>query len=405
VKNERGIMAKMDRKGFRTIKSEEAETYNEKLREHRREVRRRTAIIVVVILLICFGLGLFMAYRQYTDYDSLSSTERLDTEATQFAEFQGNVLKYSNDGAFYTDAENELIWNQTYEMSNPQISICEGYLAIYDKGGMIIYILTKDGQQGSVETTMPIEQACVAAQGTVAVLMQKGSSGYLALYDKKGENLAEGEIHGENGGYPIAIALSRDALKLAVSLLDFNEGSVKSTVAFYNYGSVGQNEIDRCVGMSSFSDMVIPELTFTADDRMVALGDRSLLIFEGSQKPQLANEIPLDKEVKSVFYNESYLGIVTSNDDEEVTRHMTVYNEKGTLVLEQDFGTEYDSIEFMSNNEICILNNNICDIYTIRGVHRFHYEFDEEIYEVIPGTLGLNYTLIRNNITERVRLK
>jgi hypothetical protein len=265
--------------------------------------------------------------------------------------------------------------------------------------------MTKDGQQGSIETTLPIEQACVASQGTLAVLMQKESAGYLALYDKKGQNLAEGEIHGEKGGYPIAIALSHDALKLAVSLLDFNEGSVKSTVAFYNYGSVGQNEIDRCVGMNSFSDMVIPELTFTEDDRMVAFGDSSILIFEGSQKPQLVNEISLEKEVKSIFYNESYFGIVTSNDDEEVTHHMTVYNEKGNVVMEQDFGAEYGSIEFMSNNEVCVLNDNACDIYTIHGVHRFHYEFAEEIYKVIPGTLGLNYTLIRNNVTERVRLK
>ena len=78
----------------------------------------------------------------------------------------------------------------------------------------------------------------------------------------KREKLARGEIHGEKGGYPIAIALSHDALKLGVSMLDIADGKVKSTVAFYNYGSVGQNEIDNCVGVTTYEDMVIPELEF-----------------------------------------------------------------------------------------------------------------------------------------------
>ena len=29
-------------------------------------------------------------------------------------------------------------------------------------------------------------------------------------------------------------------------MININEGSVKSTIAFYNYGTVGQNEIDHC---------------------------------------------------------------------------------------------------------------------------------------------------------------
>lgn len=47
------------------------------------------------------------------------------TDATHFTEFQGSILKYSNDGAFYLDAANELIWNQTYEMSSPKLDTAE----------------------------------------------------------------------------------------------------------------------------------------------------------------------------------------------------------------------------------------------------------------------------------------
>lgn len=398
-------MAEKNKKGFRMVTETRDEDFEQKIKEHRLKIMKRTMMAGLLLLLAGAGLGLFMAFRHYESFDVLSSVERSDTEATRFEEFCGNVLKYSNDGAFYTDTQNELIWNQTYEMSMPKIDICENYLVIYDKKGTQIHILTPEGLQGSIETTMPIDQVSVAAQGTVAVLMQNNDTGYIALYDHDGNNLAEGEIHGEKGGYPIAIALSHDAIKLAVSMLNISDGTVKSTVAFYNYGSVGQNEIDNCVGVNSFPDMVIPELEFVSNDRLAAFGDSEIVIFEGTQKPQMTSSIPLEKEAKSVFYNENYIGIVNSNGDEAVTHHITVCDMEGDTVMEKDFGAEYNSIEFMENDEICIRNEKICDIYTIHGVYKFHYEFEGEIYKVIPGTSGLNYTFVLKDATERVRLK
>lgn len=398
-------MAEKNKRGFRTVGDADMDKYNQKIREHRRKVLKRTVLCTLIALLIATGLGLIMAFRHYEDYDVRSSVERSDTEATRFMEFQGNILKYSNDGAFYTDTVNELIWNQTYEMSDPQIDICEDYLVIYDKGGTKIYILTAAGLKGSIETTMQIKQVCVASQGTVAVLMKKEKASYLALYDKEGNNLAEGEIHGEKGGYPIAIAFSHDAIKLAVSMLDINDGSVKTTIAFYNYGSVGQNEIDNCVGAISFADMVVPEMEYVSSDKMIAFGDSEIAIFEGTQKPQLATEIPLEVHAKSIFYDESYFGVVSSNEGETVSNHLAVYDMRGNLVLEKDFTQEYDKIEFLSNHEVCVRSENVCDIYTIRGVYKFHHEFDQTLHYILPGAAGLNYTLVLGDATEKVRLK
>ena len=196
------------------------------LREHRVKVVRRTIILIVTVLAVSAGLWVFMALRHYENFDVGSSVDRADTEATKFADFGGNILKYSNDGAFYTDTANELIWNQTYEMTDPQIDICEDYLTIYDKKGTMIYIMTKEGILGGIETTMPIQQVRVASQGTVAVLMKKDASGYLAMYDKTGAKLTEGEIHGAKKGYPLSLIhiqmCIRDRSEVVVSLEDKN---------------------------------------------------------------------------------------------------------------------------------------------------------------------------------------
>ena len=398
-------MTEQDKKKFKTVPAMDMDEYKQKIREHRLKILKRTLVTALIVFVIIAGLFLFLALRHYEDFDVNSTVERSDTAATIFEEFQGNILKYSNDGALYTDTYNERIWNQTYEMAKPTIDMCEDYLVIYDKKGTQIYIMTSQGLVSNIETTMTIEQVSIAAQGTVAVLMGDQSNSYLVVYDKNGKELVNGAIYGEDGGYPIAIALSNDAIKLAVSMLDINDGNVKTTIAFYKFGSVGENEIDRIVSANSFSDMVIPQLDFVSDDRMVAYGDSEIAIFEGTQKPKLAQEIPLTGEAKSIFNNNKYVGVVYSNNDEKLTHHVAVYDMHGFTVMEKDFSQEYTEIGFLSNNEVCILNDHSCDIYTVRGIYKFHYDFDEELYKVISGGTGLNYTIILENSTEKVRLK
>lgn len=394
-----------EKRGFRTVEEADMEDYKQKIREHRIKLFKRSVLTIFILALVLTGIGLYMALRQYNDYDIRSSVERTDTAATRFEEFNGNILKFSNDGAFYTDHNNEMIWNQTFEMTEPTIDICEGYLVIYDKRGTQIYIMTAAGMAGNIETTLPIQQVSIANQGTVAVLMDNHSAGQLALYDKNGKELANGAIHGEKGGYPIAIALSNDAIKLAVSMLDINAGSIKTTLAFYNFGSVGENEIDHIVSANSFADMIIPELDFVSSDRLVAFGDSELLVFEGTQKPKLTTQVSLAEEARSIFHNEKYVGVVYNNTQEKVSYLLCVYDMKGSVIMEKEFALEYTSIEFVAEKEVCISNSNSCDIYTTQGIYKFHYDFDEDLYKVIATGSGLNYTFIRSGVTEKVRLK
>ncbi len=398
-------MTETEKRNFKTVQAMDMDEYNEKLRTHRRKVFRRTVTVIAVILAIVGGLWLFMIFRHYEDFDIIASVERSDTAATIFTEFSGNILKYSNDGALYADSNNERIWNQTYEMTNPAIDICDSYLAIYDKKGTKIYILTPDGLVSSIETTMKIKQVSIAAQGTIAVLMGEQDRSYLVVYDKNGNELVNGAIYGEDGGYPIAIALSNDAVKLAVSMLDINDGNVKTTVAFYNFGTVGENEIDRIVSANSFADMVIPEMSFVSNDKMIAYGDSEIILFEGTQKPKMTQEIPLPEEVKSIFHNKKYIGVVSSNNDETLTHHITVYDLRGSTIMEKDFSMEYTWIGFLANNEVCITNEDACDIYTIRGIYKFHHEFDERLYRIMSGKTSLDYTVVLDTKTEKVRLK
>lgn len=234
---------------FKTVETsqEDLEELEEKIRRHRHKIARRTALVIVTVVAAVIFVELWSALRTYSGFEVQASAERKDSAATGYKMFQGKILEYDNDGIVCHDTDDRLIWNQSYEMTTPELSVCEQYLAVYDRGGTFIYIMSERGLVKKIETATPIERVCVARQGTVAVLMKEDDVSYVRLYDKKGQELASGEFYQEKGSFPVDIALAPDAQKLAVDMLDVTKGKTCSTVTFYNFGSVGQNEIDNNV--------------------------------------------------------------------------------------------------------------------------------------------------------------
>lgn len=396
-----------DKKDFKTVEinSDMQDEIDQQIRRHRRKVVRRVIAAIFVIALLFVGIQLWSALRSYDSYEIRNKIEQQDSGSAKYETFLGKTVEYNNDGIVYRDLDNELIWNQSFEMSTPMLSICESYLAIYDQGGTSIYIMTTTGLSKKIETSTPISTVCVANQGTVAVLMKEDNVSTVRLYDRKGNELANGEFYVEKGSFPIDIALSYDAQKLAVDMLDVKEGKVSSTVSFYNFGSVGQNEIDNNVGTYSYADMFISEISYVASDRMVALSDTGFLVFEGTQKPALKRQVDFDQEVQSVFCNNKYVGITYANAKKEENWHIKVYDLNGNTVMENDTAIAYNKIEFLNRNEVCVRDDYNCEIYTIHSIRKFAYTFDQTLYKILSGADATSYTFVLSGETDEVRLK
>ena len=391
-------------KAYRIVKSD-VKGMNEKIQKHRRKMVRWTAFAAVFLLIGIAGVYIYLQTRTYSEYTVLKSVEREDSPGTQFEIFHGNILKYSKDGASFVDENNKLIWNQTYEMQSPMVDFCENYVAIADRKGDRVYIMDLSGSCGEIKTSMPIQRVEVAGQGLVAVLMEQDGTGYIQMYDKSGTFLAEGEVHTENSGYPLDIAISNDGKKLAVSLLDVNKGNVNTTITFFNFDAVGQNEIDNIVGQYSYADMVVPKVEFLTNDVMAAFGSQKTVIFEGAQKPKMKKEVAVKKEIRTIFYNDAYFGFVFDNENEETSYNMQIYDLRGAQVVSKDFEMEYDEIGFLENDEICVRNELECAIYTLRGVQKYHANFEKNIWKVMSVGRIRDYVFLIDGETQRIRLK
>lgn len=381
------------------------EELNAKIQRHRRIVFLRGLGIAVAVVMVVVLIELWAALRSFDTFEIKNTVEQENSSAQQFKDFGEYIVQYSNDGAVCKDGTGELIWNQSYEMTAPKLEICESYLAIFDQGGTELYIIEQNGIKKKIETSMPIRTACVAGQGTVAVLMKEEKNSYIKLYDKNGKELASGEFYGEQGSFPIDIALASDAKKLAVDMIDISGGKVDTTITFYNFGSVGQNEIDNNVGSFTYEDILIPDVHFVSTKTMLAIGDGKIMLFEGEQKPKLSKEIVFEQEIDSVFYNNKYVGITYNNQDESSTHHIMVYDFRGNRIMENDTSIAYDNIELLSNNEICVTSSSECELYTIHSIKKFSYTFDHELRKVHNEIGTDNYVFITEDGMDEVRLR
>ena len=365
----------------------------------------RVVKIFFAILLagLILGYVLYRTFVTFEEFEVSSSFEQKDAEQTIYADFNGNLLAYGRDGAFYTDYEGNLIWNETYEMTNPQIKMCEGKLLIYDKTGSQLFVESVSGNEGKISTNLPIVEADVAKNGNVVVLMQNKDTGYLNLYNSDGETIASGEVHTKKTGYPMSVAISSGGDRLVMSLANLTDGDVKSTVQFYDFGVAGDSKADHIVGKFSYSNMIIPEVDFVAKDEVIAFGDSEIVIFQGDKEPKIKKELFVSSEMKSIFHNDNYFGMITTNEDGQ--NSLSLYTMSMNRRFEKEIDALYTKADITKTNEVLLTDGENVSLYTKLGVNKFSHKFSNGILEMIPWESYRTYVIIEKGKIERIRLK
>ena len=209
-----------------------------------------------------FSFFLYNILRVYTDYTIKSVLERTETSSSITVQIGENLVSYSKDGASCVDVEGNKVWNQTYEMQKPIVGHTSQSIAISDYNSRNIYVMNSEKILGTISTNMPIKNVAVSESGIVAAVQEDGSTTWIYVYDTEGNVLVFFKTKMSNSGYPVTVAFSKDAMLMAVSYLYVDSGVMRSSVAFYNFGEVGQNELYNYVGSFNYTDSIIPFVEF-----------------------------------------------------------------------------------------------------------------------------------------------
>ncbi len=378
--------------------------FRQKIQRHKLAAIYRFVLIFAVLAALAAFLTIQFKGHIYTGYDIISVVEREKNSGAVDIALKDRIVTYSKDGAHCVDSKGNVIWNQTYEIQDIKLAVNQDVIAIGNYNGREIYLQNTQGILGTVNTTMPIRDIAVSANGYVTAVLADTDITWVNTYDSSGELKSYAKTSMKFSGYPGAISLSPDGKMLMVAYAYVDAGELKTNVAFYNFGPVGDNASDYIVGVFVCADMLVPEVGFLDKETSYAVGDSQLKIYKGSQKPMQAANYLFDREVLSVFSGEGHLGLVFDSEEPEYRYKLNVYNTAAEREEHYYFNINYTDILFTQDN-IIIYNERECVIFTYDGVEKFNGTFSENVNLLIPTNAAYRFILVTNDAIETIQLR
>jgi len=372
-----------------------------------RRFRTRLYTILGIVAILAATFIVYFTYEKTKVYSSLEVTESVvfnTVAGSKIANFQGNILVYSNDGANATDSKGNLLWNITFDMQNPMMDMCGKTVAFADYGGSMIYVRTSTGEGYEVDTDMPIRKISISDNGIVAAVLEDVGVTWIYVYDMNGKILVQSRTTMEKSGYPVAITLSPSGEVMGVSYYSMDIGDVKSSVAFYNFGEVGQNSIDNYVSGYNYKDSLVPSLHFLNNDYAFALSGSRLTVYEGAHKPLSIKEAFLTDDVVSVFHDDSHIALLYRNKETSGSYRLDLYSEKSDIIDSETFDFDYSGIAFGAD-QYTIYGNTDIYVMTYSGKTKIKTTYDKSIRMVIPTSSATKFIIVTDSSVDTVTLE
>ena len=379
-------------------------SYREKIKSHKFTIFYRTILVLVLVVAIVAALYIQWKNKIYTQMAIVASAEIHITQDANLLPFAGYLLTYSKDGAGCMDIKGNAIWNQTFEMQNPMVAMCQNVVAIGDYNGRNIYVMDTGGMIGSITTNKPMRDFCVASNGVVAVVLDDTDTTWIYLYDAKGKELVYFRTTMKDSGYPIKVSISPNAQLVCVSYLFVDSGQMKSSVAFYNFGDVGQNNTNNYVSGYDYLDVVVPFASFLDNKSLFAVSDDRIMFYGGAQKPVTIAENLISETVQSVYYGDEYVGLVFISTESNSRYRLDVYHKSGEFRQSIEFDIDYRDILFRED-QIIIYNESECRIYNGNGTEKYSGRFEKSALVLIPQSNAYRYMIVTPDSIDTVELQ
>ncbi|HCT90937.1 MAG TPA: hypothetical protein DF613_06090 [Lachnospiraceae bacterium] len=374
-------------------------------RKHRRRRRKIWPLLLIcVAAALAFGARYYMEHRTSSAYTVVSTGTREDTVSSQYQSFAGAVLRYSDDGASLSRDDGTLIWNESFDMHSPTVDLSDEAMVIYDKKGTVMYVFGTNGIRGTISTELPILKAKVSSQGMIAAILEDGETTWINFYTVEGQTIATGKTRIDSPGYPVDLDVSKNSELLMVSYLYVDGDTPTSYVAFYSFGSAGQNQMDNIVSGYTYPNVMIPQVSFLGGDVAVAVRDNGLTLYSGGQIPAENVSVTEETEIASTFISDRGVGLIVQGGEKQQGHTLKIYNTGGKVVKEQELQNDYGSV-VISGGQLILHNDRQVNIYEMDGTEKFSGTIEEGAIQSICRTGSNRYMVVMEDGLETIRLK
>ncbi len=366
-------------------------------------IKRSVLIFGAAVILVIIA-AVYLQFRVSREYDILSSSQNEDTQSSKYISLGRNLLKFGNEGVSLLDQSQQVLWNQTYEMTDPAVDVSGDYAVIYDKNGTSMYVVQEERAVGAIDVKFPIRKAKAAQNGAVAAILEDGEKTWVNYYASDGSLIAENQTSMENPGYPVDLAVAPNGESILVSYFQLENGIVSSYVACYNFGDEGQNQVDNLVTGFTYDNILVPQIVWINETTAVAFREDGFSVYDGSGVPKERVTHEVDGEIVSTFYNDKYIGLVFQGTEEDEKYTLKLYDVSGKERVSRGFDLEYISIS-ISGDRIILYNDTHVSMYNLNGTLKFDSDIEEGAVKYICQTASNRYILVSENGIHTIKTK
>ncbi|MCR5216603.1 MAG: DUF5711 family protein [Lachnospiraceae bacterium] len=360
-------------------------------------------ILILLVIIICI-VNIYSANVVYTSYEIEQAVTRDDSKSANYLAYGDGYIRYSDDGIAYYKANGTVVWNHTYEVSNPLVCVSGDYIVVGNITGRNLYVYNRNGLKADIDAAMTVTQVDVAEQGVTAVVLEDGNTNYINMYDKEGTKLSYIITSLTGDGYPLDIAISDDGKKLVVSYISINGEEIKSHLAFYNFSDVGQNKVDRLVGgFDHYGTSVVGEVEFIDNNTVLAIAEDRLSFYSISQYPTLVKEVEVENQIQKFTYSKDYVGLIFNNMETVDKYRMDIYDMRGNKVSDIFFNEEYRKFEF-DEDRVLLYNDTLFTLMTVKGKVKYSDAFDVVIEKILPVDGKQRFKIFNSQYIQQIKL-
>ncbi len=384
---------------------EEKLSFQDKIIKHHLTKIYRVMLCVVLVIVIAASIHFYREGKVYTEYEVTKTYDSIGSKDSKVEVYnQNNILCYSRDGVSAYNAKGEQLWNRTFEMQSPIIRTSGEYVVAGDYKGNEIYLMNASGPCATITCNKIIVDVNVSKGGVVIATLDDSSVTWLELYASDGTSLATIRTTMDQTGFPVKLSMAPDNKKMMVSYLKARGNGIQTSLAFYNFGDVGQNMTDKIVSGYDYAEKVIPFLHYVDENTAVCVGEDVLQIYYGKQIPELKTQAEVEKDIQSVYCGEGYTILVYRNEESEDKYRADIYDLNAKMVLTKTFNMEYDNI-VISNNNVLIYNSAEVLMWNLKGLEKYNGELGTDIKAIIPTKNEMKFLVVRDDGVEMVKLK
>lgn len=377
--------------------------YKDRFTKAQRQKMIRMAVIAGAVAVAVIGGKLLFDHWQYQKYTVVEEGGQEDTLSTQYTDFGDNILKVSGDDVSLLSRQDSSVWNETHEMQNPEVEMCQDHFVVYDKMGSTMTVYNKEGKVGEIQTNLPILKVSIAKQGVVAAVLEDGETTWIKVYSAKGEEIVTAKTRVNSPGYPVDLSLSEDGLLMGVTYLNVTDHKLASYVAFYSFSNSGQNQMDNMVSSYTYKDVLVPQIQYLADNKAVVFRDNGFVIYSGNQIPEERETVEVEGEILSTFCDSEHIGMIFRDTEGEHPYRIELYNTRGRQEWTAGLDIAFDHVE-ISKDRIILYNDTEFAVYTLGGACRYQGGFQEGNIQNIFKMAGNRYAVVMDGGVEMIKL-